>query len=48
MQCYIHAHKLQVDNKLAKLGLRKLYEKDESWDKLGRFLETLVQESYDE
>ena len=47
-QCYLHAHRLQPSNALASHGLRKLYEKDEQWEKLGRFLEALVQTAYDQ
>jgi superkiller protein 3 len=45
-QCYLHAYRLQPSNPLASLGLRKLYEKDEQWEKLGSFLEVLVQAAY--
>lgn len=47
-ECYLHAFRLKPDSALATVGLRKLYEKQEQWDKLGRFLETLVQAAYDE
>ncbi|WRT67666.1 uncharacterized protein IL334_004638 [Kwoniella shivajii] len=45
---YLHAYKLQPTNPLASVGLRKLYEKNESWEKLGSFLEVLVQATYDD
>lgn len=47
-QSYLHAYRIQPSNPLASLGVRKLYEKISAWEKLGRFLETLVQEAYDQ
>ncbi|WVQ65903.1 uncharacterized protein L199_004081 [Kwoniella botswanensis] len=45
---YIHAYKLQPSNPLASMGLKRLYEKNQQWDKLGQLLEVLVQASYDQ
>ncbi|WWC62437.1 uncharacterized protein I303_105033 [Kwoniella dejecticola CBS 10117] len=45
---YIHAYKLDSSNPLASLGLKKLYEKNEDWEKLGRLLELFVQTAYDD
>lgn len=46
-QCYLHAYRIAPDSPLAVHALRKLYEKDENWEKLGRLFEVLVQQSYD-
>ncbi|WWC70645.1 uncharacterized protein I206_104596 [Kwoniella pini CBS 10737] len=45
---YIHAYRLQPSNPLASVGLKKLYEKNQDWDKLGSLLEVLVQSAYDD
>jgi len=38
---------LESTNKFVLVGLRRLYEKGERWEKLDRFLEILVQAAYD-
>ncbi|WVF69336.1 hypothetical protein IAT40_004112 [Kwoniella sp. CBS 6097] len=45
---YLHAYKLQPSHPLAAVGLKKLYAKDGSWNKLGDFLEIQVQAAFDE
>ncbi|WVQ96835.1 hypothetical protein IAU59_003942 [Kwoniella sp. CBS 9459] len=45
---YLHALNLQPSHPLASVGLRKLYETNGSWNKLGDFLEIQVQTAYDE
>ncbi|WWC88759.1 uncharacterized protein L201_003672 [Kwoniella dendrophila CBS 6074] len=45
---YVHAYKLQPTNPLASIGLKRLYQKNESWEKLGSFLEESVQSTYNE
>lgn len=47
-QCYVHAYRLQRSNPLAVKGIPSMYQKTENWEKLGRFFESRVQESYNE
>lgn len=47
-QSYLLAYKLQPSNPLSAVGLRRLYEKKEDWEKLGRFFEVLVQDAFDQ
>ncbi|ORY31409.1 putative translation repressor [Naematelia encephala] len=42
-KCYLTALKLKPSHPLATKALRRLYETQQSWDKLGRFLEGAVQ-----
>ena len=44
----MQANHLDQSNPLAIVGLRKLYEKQQSWDKLGAFLELQVQQAFDQ
>ncbi|RXK41621.1 hypothetical protein M231_01120 [Tremella mesenterica] len=44
---YLQAYRIDPFNPLAGHGLRKLYEKQEAWDKLCRFLGIQVQASFD-
>jgi superkiller protein 3 len=47
-KCYIHAYRLQPTNPLAVKGIPKLYQEKKEWEKLGRFLESRVQDTYNE
>ncbi|OXG33946.1 superkiller protein 3 [Cryptococcus neoformans Bt15] len=44
---YLHAYKLNPNNPLASVGLRRLYHKDQSWEKLATFLEMQVQTTFE-
>lgn len=46
-QSYLHAYKLNPNNPLASVGLRRLYHKDQSWEKLATFLEMQVQTTFE-
>ncbi|KAK4687772.1 superkiller protein 3, partial [Tremellales sp. Uapishka_1] len=46
-KCYVQAIHLDPTNPLATVGLKKLYERNQEWDKLGTLLEISVQENYD-
>lgn len=45
-KCYAQAYKIAPGHPLATTALTKLYEKQKEWAKLCRFLETIVQETY--
>ncbi|WWD18361.1 hypothetical protein CI109_102811 [Kwoniella shandongensis] len=45
---YVHLYRLQPTHPLAAVGLKKLYEKLESWEELGAFLEVLIQTACDD
>ncbi|EAL21087.1 hypothetical protein CNBD4630 [Cryptococcus deneoformans B-3501A] len=44
---YLHAYKLNPNNPLASVGLRRLYHKNQSWEKLATFLEVQVQTTFE-
>ncbi|WVQ80586.1 hypothetical protein IAT38_002691 [Cryptococcus sp. DSM 104549] len=45
---YLHAYRLDRSNLLVSHGIVKLYTEGQSWDKLGQFLESEVQATYDD
>jgi hypothetical protein len=47
VKCYLQAFKLQPDHPLPGQALRKQYEKEEQYDRLGTFLERVVQHTFD-
>lgn len=46
-QSYLHAYKLNPNNPLASVGLRRLYDKDQNWEKLATLLEVQVQTAFE-
>lgn len=48
LQCYLHAYRLQPSNPLTHKAIPKLYQEQKNHDKLGRYLESRVQDSYNE
>ena len=46
-QSYLHAFKLDPNHGLPEQALKKLYEKEQQWDKFGDLLERIVQAAFD-
>jgi hypothetical protein len=47
-KCYILAYRIQPSNPLAIKGIPKFYSEIKNWEKLGRFYESRVQQTYNE
>ena len=47
-KCYVLAYRIQPSNPLAMKGIPKFYSEIKNWEKLGRFYESMVQQTYNE
>lgn len=47
-QCYLHAYRLDPSNPLTHKAIPKLYQDQKNYEKLARYLESRVQDSYNE